>query len=56
MGEAAETAGVLREGSGRMEGMHAWTSMVCMALWLRQNEDEVPRRERAEIAMEVSFR
>lgn len=56
MGEGTETAGALPKGFGRMEGMHAWTSMVCMALWLRQKEDEVPRRERAEIAMEVSFR
>lgn len=56
MGEGAEAVGVLREGSGRMDGMHAWTIMFCMALWLRQKEDEVPRRERAEIAMGVSFR
>ena len=56
MGEVRETADAFRVGSGRIEGMQAWTNMVCMALWLRQKEDEVPRRERAEIAMGVSFR
>ena len=39
--------------AGRTDGMQAATSMVCMALWLRQKEGEVPRRERAEIAMGV---
>lgn len=56
MGEVRETADAFRVGSGRIEGMQAWIIMVCMALWLRQKEDEVPRRERAEIAMGVSFR
>lgn len=40
-------------GAGLMDGMQAVASMVCMALWLRQKEGEVPRRERAEIAMGV---
>ena len=39
-----------------IEGMHAWTTSVCAALCARQNAGEVPRRERAEIAIEVSFR
>ena len=41
-------------GTGRSEGMHAWAIMVCMALWLRQKDTDVPRRERAEIAMTFS--
>jgi hypothetical protein len=36
-----------------MDGMQACASIICMALWLRQKEAEVPRRERAEIAMGV---
>ena len=34
-------------GAGRTEGMQAWAIIICMALWLRQKEAEVPRRERA---------
>jgi hypothetical protein len=33
--------------------MQALAIIICMALWLRQNEGEVPRRERGEIAMRV---
>ena len=39
--------------TGRTDGMQAWTIMSCKALWLRQKEAEVPRRDRAEIAMKV---
>jgi hypothetical protein len=40
--------------AGRTDGMQAWAIMSCKALWLRQNEADVPRRERAEIAMTFS--
>jgi hypothetical protein len=33
--------------AGRTEGMQACAIIICMALWLRQKEAEVPRRERA---------
>ena len=39
--------------TGRTDGMQAWAIMNCKALWLRQKEADVPRRERAEIAMKV---
>lgn len=38
---------------GRTDGMQAWAIMSCIALWLRQKEGDVPRRERAEFAMKV---
>jgi hypothetical protein len=37
--------------TGRTEGMQAWAIISCIALWLRQKATEVPRRERAEIAI-----